>query len=234
MSANPQMQPESPPEPLLRVEHLKKWFPVKRGILARTVGHVKAVDDVSFDIAHNETLGLVGESGCGKTTVGRTILRLIEPTEGRAFFRGTELFELGQTELRKMRRAMQIIFQDPYSSLNPRMTVESLVGDSLEVYGIATGDDCRQQVQELLRRVGLQPEALNRYPHEFSGGQRQRIGIARALALRPATRPSARSTSRFRPRSSTCCRTFSRSTACRFCSLPTTCRWSDTSRTGSR
>jgi len=173
------------PEPLLEVRNLRTWFPIKRGIFSRTVGHVKAVDDISFEVYPNETLGLVGESGCGKTTVGRTILRLLEPTEGEARFQGQDLFRLKGAELRKMRRHMQIIFQDPYSSLNPRMTVDTLIGDAMELHGIARGDARRKRVKELLERVGLQPSYINRYPHEFSGGQRQRIGIARALALEP-------------------------------------------------
>ena len=172
-------------EPLLSVYNLKKYFPIKRGFFSRTVGHVKAVDDVSFSIQPNETLGLVGESGCGKTTVGRTLLRLLEPTEGRATFLGKDLFNLPRGEMREMRQHMQIIFQDPYSSLNPRMTVDSLIGDAMEFHGVAKGEERRERVKELLVRVGLQPSYINRYPHEFSGGQRQRIGVARALALNP-------------------------------------------------
>lgn len=172
-------------KPLLQVRNLKKYFPIKRGILSRTVGHVKAVDDVSFDIFPNETLGVVGESGCGKTTAGRTVLRLLEPTSGEALFHGQDIFKLKGPELRKVRRNMQIIFQDPYSSLNPRMTVDSLIGEAMEMHGIARGEERRERVKELLVRVGLQASYINRYPHEFSGGQRQRIGIARALALNP-------------------------------------------------
>lgn len=172
-------------EPLLEVRHLKKYFPIKKGIFSRTVGHVKAVDDVSLTVYPNETVGLVGESGCGKTTAGRSILRLIEPSAGEAIFRGEDIFKLGSADLRAMRRHMQIIFQDPYSSLNPRMTVDSLIGDAMELHGIARGEARRKRVKELLERVGLQPSYINRYPHEFSGGQRQRIGIARALALKP-------------------------------------------------
>lgn len=171
--------------PLLRVEGLTKHFPVTRGLLGRTVGYVRAVDDVSFDIARGETLGLVGESGSGKTTVGRSILRLIEPTAGRVTFDGVDVRNAEAGELRRLRRSMQIVFQDPYSSLNPRMRVIDLVGEALEVHGLARGAGIETRVAELLTRVGLSPSAINRYPHEFSGGQRQRIGVARALALEP-------------------------------------------------
>jgi oligopeptide/dipeptide ABC transporter ATP-binding protein len=172
-------------EPLLRVENLKKYFPIKRGFFGRTVGHVKAVDDITFHIDRQETLGIVGESGCGKTTVGRTILRLLEPTAGTAVFNGQDVFSLRGEALRKLRPKMQIIFQDPYSSLNPRMTVDGLIGDALTYHGIVSDADRRDLIKELLVRVGLQPSYINRYPHEFSGGQRQRIGIARAVALNP-------------------------------------------------
>ncbi len=172
--------------PLVQVRHLKKYFPVTRGlIIQRHVGDIKAVDDVSFNIYSGETLGLVGESGSGKTTVGRTMLRLYEPTDGQVIFDETDLMSIRGGELRHMRRRMQMIFQDPYASLNPRMTVGSIVGEPLEVHGIAHGKEKRERVQELLRLVGLNPYFVNRYPHEFSGGQRQRIGIARALALNP-------------------------------------------------
>jgi oligopeptide transport system ATP-binding protein len=172
--------------PLVQVQHLKKYFPITRGlIIQRHVGDIKAVDDVSFNIYQGETLGLVGETGSGKTTVGRTILRLYEPTGGQVLFEGADLTDLRGGELRHMRRRMQMIFQDPYASLNPRMTVGSIVGEPLEVHGVATGKAMRERVQELLRLVGLNPYFVNRYPHEFSGGQRQRIGIARALALNP-------------------------------------------------
>lgn len=170
---------------LLQVTGLKKYFPVRSGVFSKTSAWVKAVDDVSLTIQHSETLGLVGESGCGKTTVGRTILRLMEPTEGEAIFEGRNIFHLTSKELRSARRHMQIIFQDPYSSLNPRMTVGSIVGEPLKIHGLAKGKELQDQVDQLLTRVGLRPEHHSRYPHEFSGGQRQRVGIARALALRP-------------------------------------------------
>lgn len=172
-------------EPLLQVRDLKKYFPIKKGLLSRHVADVRAVDGVSFDIYPRETLGVVGESGCGKTTVGRTILRLLEPTAGSATFDGQDVFNLGRPELRALRRDMQIIFQDPYSSLNPRMTVGNIIGDALELHGLAKGDERFEHAKMLLERVGLQASYVNRYPHEFSGGQRQRIGIARAVALRP-------------------------------------------------
>jgi oligopeptide transport system ATP-binding protein len=171
--------------PLLSVRDLKTHFPVKRGILQRTVGHVKAVDGVSFDLAPGETLGLVGESGCGKTTVGRTVLRLLPATGGEVVFDGKSVFQQSAVDMRALRRQMQIIFQDPGGSLNPRMRVGRLVGEPLVVHGLATGDELRVRVEELLERCGLWKQAADRYPHEFSGGQRQRIGIARALAVQP-------------------------------------------------
>ncbi len=164
---------------------LKKYFAVKSGVFSRVDAWVKAVDGVSFSIGRNEVFALVGESGCGKTTVGRTLLRLLEPTEGTVRFDGEDVFALGKSELRAMRRRMQLIFQDPYSSLNPRMTVGGIIGEPLRVHGIASGRELDERVTTLLEQVGLAPEYRTRYPHEFSGGQRQRIGIARALALGP-------------------------------------------------
>ncbi|MDI6771198.1 MAG: dipeptide ABC transporter ATP-binding protein [bacterium] len=173
-------------EIILEVRNLRKYFPITKGfIFQKQVGAVKAVDDVSFFIRTGETLGLVGESGCGKTTTGRVILRLMEPTAGDAVFEGRSIFSLHKEELRLMRRNLQIIFQDPYSSLNPRMTVGDIVGEPLEIHNLARGKDKVRRVQELLEVVGLSPYHANRYPHEFSGGQRQRIGIARALAVNP-------------------------------------------------
>ena len=171
--------------PLLRVEGLKTYFPVKRGLLRSTVGHVRAVDDVSFTVGRGETLGLVGESGCGKSTVGRTILRLIPATAGSVHFDGRDVFAADRAEMKQLRRQMQIIFQDPVGSLNPRMTIGRIIGEPIAVHGMAKGSELDGRVESLLRRVGLEPEHARRYPHEFSGGQRQRIGIARALALEP-------------------------------------------------
>ncbi len=172
---------------LLEVRNLKKYFPIKRGIVfSRHVGDVKAVDGISFNIKKGETVGLVGESGCGKSTVARVIIRLLEPTDGEIIFEGTDITKLPQSELRKLRRDMQIIFQDPYSALNPRMTVSEIIGEPLEVHKVVNNSKEKQKrIQELLELVGLAPYHANRYPHEFSGGQRQRIGIARALALNP-------------------------------------------------
>ncbi len=173
-------------EILLEVKHLVKHYPVTKGfIFQRQVGAVRAVDGLDFYIRKGETLGLVGESGCGKTTTGRVILRLQEPTSGEALFETRDIFKLGKEELRRMRRNMQIIFQDPYSSLNPRMTVGDIIGEPLEIHNLARGKEKVRRVQELLEVVGLSPYHANRYPHEFSGGQRQRIGIARALAVNP-------------------------------------------------
>jgi oligopeptide/dipeptide ABC transporter ATP-binding protein len=172
--------------PLLSVKGLVKHFPVKKGVLQQTVGQVRAVDNVSFDIAQGETLGLVGESGCGKSTVGKTILKLIDPTAGEVWLSGARIDGLSKSEMRPFRRQLQVVFQDPYSSLNPRLTVRDIVAEPLRNFGIAAGAELDRQVVELIQKVGLRAEALDRYPHEFSGGQRQRIGIARALALRPS------------------------------------------------
>src|SRR5918911_1278147 len=174
-------------EKLLDVKNLKMYFPITQGIiLQRKVGDVRAVDDISFFIRKGETLGLVGESGCGKSTTGRAILQLYKPTAGSVNFLGKSLTTLSGGELRKMRREMQMIFQDPYASLNPRMTVGSIIGEPLEIHGLAKGREKQERVQELLRIVGLNPYFANRYPHEFSGGQPQRIGIARALGVNPS------------------------------------------------
>jgi ABC-type glutathione transport system ATPase component len=171
--------------PLLEVRDLRTWFPRRSGVLRRTVDHERAVDGVSFDLRAGETLGLVGESGCGKTTVARTILRLIPATGGTVRFQGRSVFDQSRTALKRMRREMQIIFQDPASSLNPRLRVGRIVGEPMLVHGIARGAELRSRVSDLLVRCGLWPGAADRFQHEFSGGQRQRIAIARALALRP-------------------------------------------------
>ncbi len=174
-------------EILLEVRNLRKYFPIKRGIVfSRHVGDVRAVDDISFNIRKGETVGLVGESGCGKSTVARVIIRLLDPTDGEIIFEGKDITKIPQNELRKLRRDMQIIFQDPYSALNPRMTISEIIGEPLEVHNVVNNSKEKQRrIQELLELVGLAPYHANRYPHEFSGGQRQRIGIARALALNP-------------------------------------------------
>jgi oligopeptide transport system ATP-binding protein len=173
-------------ETLLSVRNLVKKFPIHGGLLSREVASVKAVSDVSFDIKKGETLGLVGESGCGKSTLGRCILRLIEPTSGSVFFKGQDITKVSPAEMRKLRRNMQIIFQDPYASLNPRMTVEDILGEPLEIHKLfKTGREKRERIIKLLDLCGLRREAIARYPHEFSGGQRQRICIARALAVEP-------------------------------------------------
>ncbi len=171
---------------LLRVEDLVMYFPIYRGVIRRQVGAVHAVDGISFEVKRGETLGLVGESGCGKSTTGRTILQLYKPTSGHVYFDGTDLVTLKREEMRWMRREMQMIFQDPYASLNPRMTVEQIVGEPLMVHNVATRTEIRERVEHLLELVKLNPSFANRYPHEFSGGQRQRIGVARALALQPS------------------------------------------------
>ena len=170
---------------LLDVKHLKKHFPIKGGVFSKTIGYVYAVDDINFTLEKGETLGLVGESGCGKSTTGRTILRLIEPTDGAIYFEGQDITNLDKSAMRALRREMQIIFQDPYASLNPRMTVGSIIGEPLEIHKIAKGAEKEERVASLLQKVGLRAEDMRKYPHEFSGGQRQRIGIARALALNP-------------------------------------------------
>jgi oligopeptide transport system ATP-binding protein len=172
-------------DPILKVENLKMYFPIRRGIIQRTVGYVHAVDDVSFEVHKGETLGLVGESGCGKTTTGRTILQLYKATEGHVFFEGKDLTKIHGEEMRLMRRRIQMIFQDPYASLNPRMTVEQIIGEPLIVHNLARGGEIREKVKQLLTMVGLNPAYVDRYPHEFSGGQRQRIGVARAISLEP-------------------------------------------------
>jgi oligopeptide/dipeptide ABC transporter ATP-binding protein len=171
--------------PVLEVSDLKKHFPVKKGLLRRTVGHVYAVDGITFTIAEGETLGLVGESGCGKTTAGRAVLRLIEPTSGSVKVEGKEITGLSKVDMRPYRREMQIVFQDPFSSLNPRMTAGDIVGEPLQVHGVSGRKDRQERVAALFERVGLRPAQMANYPHQFSGGQRQRIGIARALALGP-------------------------------------------------
>ncbi|WP_206513292.1 ABC transporter ATP-binding protein [Pelagibacterium montanilacus] len=175
----------APVRTLLEVKNLRKYFPIRAGVLGRTVANVKAIEDVSFSIARGEVVGLVGESGSGKTTVGRTILRLIEPTSGEIRFDGVDVARLSSEQMRAYRRKMQIIFQDPYASLNPRMTVGAIIGEALSTHGLAKGRQREERVAELLGQVGLPAAHMRRYPHEFSGGQRQRIGIARALAVDP-------------------------------------------------
>ncbi|MGM7680848.1 ABC transporter ATP-binding protein [Cytobacillus sp. Hm23] len=172
-------------ESLLEIVNLKTYYPIKGGILRRTIGNVKAVDDVSFEIKKGETFGLVGESGCGKSTTGRTILRLLEPTDGKIIFDGQDITKLRGASLRQMRKDFQMVFQDPYASLNPTMMVGSLVSEPIRNYQKVSEEDLKEDVLDLLKKVGLPPDAYYKYPHEFSGGQRQRVGIARALALRP-------------------------------------------------
>jgi oligopeptide transport system ATP-binding protein len=179
------MSQENGKKVLLKVENLKKHFPIMRGVFRRQVGAVQAVDGVTFNIYEGETLGLVGESGCGKSTTGRVVLQLLDPTDGTVEFKGRNLTKLSKNELRRERRHMQMIFQDPYASLNPRMTVGNIIGEPLKIQKLGNAADRKKRVQELLRVVGLNPYFVNRYPHEFSGGQRQRIGVARALATNP-------------------------------------------------
>ena len=183
MTSPPALPPASP---LLSVRDLAKHFPIKKGLFGRSGGAVRAVSGVSFDVMQGETLGLVGESGCGKSTTGRMILRLIEPTAGTVEFEGVDLFKLKSSEMRRLRRKIQVIFQDPFSSLNPRMTVGAIIREGLTIHKIAEGAAADTRVRQLLDEVGLRSEYMSRYPHEFSGGQRQRIGIARALAVEPS------------------------------------------------
>ncbi|MEW6422456.1 MAG: oligopeptide/dipeptide ABC transporter ATP-binding protein, partial [Deinococcota bacterium] len=173
-------------ETLLDVRNLEKFFPIRGGLLSRVVGNVKAVNDVSFKLGRGEVVGLVGESGSGKTTAGRAILRLIEPTGGQVIFNGTDITKLSKSQMRDYRREMQIIFQDPFASLNPRMTVGDIIGEAMQIHNLHPGKERVERIAELLEKVGLRPEHMRRYPHEFSGGQRQRIGIARALAVNPS------------------------------------------------
>jgi oligopeptide/dipeptide ABC transporter ATP-binding protein len=183
--AAPKLAPAGAPESLLEVNNLKKYFPIKGGILRRTVANVKAVDGVSFAVKRGETLGLVGESGCGKTTTGRTVLRLEQATAGEVLFEGKDVLKAGGSQMKTLRRDMQIVFQDPYASLDPRLTVGESIAEGLVIHSLGTSAERRERVREVLGRVGLHASQMNRFPHEFSGGQRQRIGIARALIMEP-------------------------------------------------
>ncbi|MBW3649646.1 MAG: dipeptide ABC transporter ATP-binding protein [Actinobacteria bacterium] len=180
-----ELAPRQPADEVLRVEDLRVHFPIRSGMFRRVRGHVRAVDGITFSLAAGETLGLVGESGCGKSTAALALMRLVEPTAGRILFEGRDLAACSSSDLREMRRRMQIVFQDPYGSLNPRMSVQDIVGESLDIHDLGTNRERRERVADLLQMVGLQPEHGARYPHQFSGGQLQRIGIARALALNP-------------------------------------------------
>jgi len=185
VTTEPDAAPGADPNEILRVDDLVKYFPIKSGLFKRTVGNVRAVDGVDLSVRQGETLGIVGESGCGKTTLGRTIIKLVEPTAGKIVFDGHDITKYKRRQMRAIRRDVQIVFQDPYASLNPRMTVREIVAEPLRIHGLYRGGEGRRRVEELLRTVGLSPEHANRFPHEFSGGQRQRIGVARALALNP-------------------------------------------------
>jgi oligopeptide transport system ATP-binding protein len=229
---------EPPADALLVVRGLKKYFPIKKGFLSRHVGDVKAVDGLSFFLRKGETLGLVGESGCGKSTTGRAILRLEEPTAGSAHFDGRDIFGMGKDELRRMRRRVQIVFQDPYSSLNPRMTISDMLREVLSLHNIAKGPKADDRIAELLRIVGLRPEHATRYPHEFSGGQRQRLGIARALAVEPdlivCDEPVSALDVSVQAQVINLLQDLQRSSASPTSSSPTTSRWWSTSPTASR